>query len=154
MSDMSRTIDEVQEREEFKREHAHRGVSFKNLKTFPVLTRKLRGTAGAHFELSGNKTMDAHISEIPPGGHNNRHRHLNEAIIYILSGRGYSVLQKEGEPPQRVDWDEGDILSPPLFAWHQHFNLDPDRPARYLAITNVPLMIALGLFKKEQFKSP
>ena len=154
MSDASGTIDEVQEREEFRRQHLNRGVSFKNLKAFPVHARKLRGTAGAHFDLSGNKTIDAHISEIPPGGHNNRHRHMNEAIIYIVSGRGYSILQREGEPPQRVEWEEGDMFSPPLFAWHQHFNLDPERSARYLAITNVPLMTALGAFKKEQAKSP
>ncbi len=81
------------------------------------------------------------------------HRHVNEAIIYILSGHGYTLLQKdENTPPMRVDWEEGDVLSPPLNWWHQHFNLDANKPARYLAITNAPLMTEMGVFKKEQRK--
>lgn len=147
---VERTVDETTEREEFRKKHLYEGMAFKNLKAHPVHERKMRGSAGAHFALSGNRTIDAHISELPPGGHNKRHRHINEAIIYILAGRGYSIIQKEGEPPVRVDWEEGDMFSPPLWAWHQHFNTDPQRPARYLAVTNAPLMITTGLFRKEQ----
>ena len=143
-------IDETTEREEFRKKHLYKGLHFKNLKQHPVHHRSMRGTAGAHFDLSGNQTIDAHISELAPGGHNKMHRHVNEAIIYILSGRGYSILQREGEPAMRVEWEEGDMFSPPLFAWHQHFNADPARPARYLAVTNVPLMLRLNLFRKEQ----
>ncbi len=145
-----RTLDETTEREEFRREHLYQGMAFQNLKDHPVHARRMRGSASAHFALSGNKTIDAHISELPPGGHNRRHRHVNEAIIYILAGRGYSIVQPEGEPPVRIEWAEGDMFSPPLWAWHQHFNLDPERPARYLAVTNAPLMITMGLFRKEQ----
>ncbi len=145
-----RTLDETAEREEFRREHLYQGMAFQDLKAHPVHARRMRGSASAHFALSGNKTIDAHISELPPGGHNRRHRHVNEAIIYILAGRGYSIVQPEGEPPVRIEWAEGDMFSPPLWAWHQHFNLDPERPARYLAVTNAPLMITMGLFRKEQ----
>jgi len=143
-------IDETGEREEFRKKHLYRGLHFKNLKTHPVHHRSMRGTASAHFDLAGNQTIDAHISEIPAGGRNKMHRHINEAIIYILSGRGYSIIQREGEPAMRVDWEEGDMFSPPLFAWHQHINADAERPARYLAVTNVPLMLKMGLFQKEQ----
>jgi gentisate 1,2-dioxygenase len=143
-------IDETVEREEFRKKHLNKGLYFKDLKTFPVHHRSMRGTASAHFDVAGNLTIDAHISEIPPGGRNKAHRHINEAIIYILSGRGHSIIQREGEPAMRVDWQEGDMFSPPLFAWHQHFNADPERPARYLAVTNVPLMVRIGLFRKEQ----
>jgi gentisate 1,2-dioxygenase len=145
-------VDEVAEREEFRRKHLNEGLFFKNLKNFSVIQRKLRGTSGAHFSLADYKTIDAHISEIPPGGHNNRHRHMNEAIIYILSGRGHSIIQPPDGPEQRLDWEEGDLFSPPLNWWHQHFNDDPDKPARYLAITNVALMTRLGLFTKEQWR--
>jgi gentisate 1,2-dioxygenase len=143
-------LDEVGEREAFRKEHLQEGVFFKNLKTYPVVRRKLRGSASAHFALAGNRTIDAHISELPPGGHNNMHRHINEAIIYVLTGRGYSLIEVEGQAPVRIDWEEGDMFSPPLNAWHQHFNLDPERPARDLALTNVPLMTALGTFVKQQ----
>ncbi|HET7089435.1 MAG TPA: cupin domain-containing protein [Anaerolineae bacterium] len=143
-------LDEIAERQAFRKEHLQEGIFFKNLKTFPVVKRKLRGSASAHFGLAGNRTIDAHISELPPGGHNNMHRHINEAIIHILSGRGYSIIEEDGKEPVRIDWEEGDLFSPPLNAWHQHFNADSEKPARYLAITNVPLMTAMGTFVKEQ----
>lgn len=145
-------LDEIAEREAFRKEHLQEGVFFKNLMIYPVVKRKLRGSAGAHFALAGNRTIDAHISELPPGGHNHMHRHVNEAIIYILSGRGYSIIEEEGKEPIRIEWEAGDLFSPPLNAWHQHFNADPEQPARYLAITNVPLMTAMGTFVKEQRK--
>jgi len=143
-------LNEIAEREEFRRKHLQEGIYFKDLKTYPVIKRKLRGSSGAHFAVAGNRTIDAHISELPPGGHNNMHRHINEAIIYILTGHGYSIIEEEGKEPVKIEWEAGDLLSPPLNAWHQHFNNDPEKPARYLAITNVPLMTALGTFVKEQ----
>lgn len=141
--------DEVAERRAFRREHLHDGLSFQDLKAFPLVARKTRGSGGAHFALAGNRTIDAHVSELPPGGHNREHRHRNEAIIYILAGRGHSDIETMEGEKHRIDWSEGDILSPPLNAWHVHHNDDPDQPARYLAITNVPLMESLDAFTKE-----
>lgn len=146
-----RTKNEMPELEELRAKHPHRGRHFKNMKTHPVHPRPLRGTSGAWFDLSDNKTIEAHVSEIPPAGHSQKHRHMLEAIIYIVSGRGHSVLQCElNDPPTRLDWEEGDLFSPPLNWWHQHFNDDPEHPARYLAITNLGLMKSLGLASKEQ----
>lgn len=142
--------DEVEELEAFRKKHPNIGIHFKDLKTFPVVYRKMRGTGGAWFDLAGNRTIEAHISEIPPGGHNKKHRHMNEAIIYIVSGRGYSTIQEEGEEEIKVEWKEGDMFAPPLNAWHQHFNSDSEEPARYLAITNIGLMKKIGAFSKEQ----
>ncbi|MFQ5614643.1 MAG: cupin domain-containing protein [Anaerolineae bacterium] len=141
---------EVEELESFRAKHPNVGLHFKNLKKFPVHHRKMRGTGGAWFDLAGNRTIEAHISEIPPGGHNKKHRHMNEAIIYIVCGRGYSLIQEEGQEEIKIEWEEGDMFSPPLNAWHQHFNSDPDRPARYLAVTNIGLMTKIGAFSKEQ----
>jgi gentisate 1,2-dioxygenase len=141
--------DEVAERREFRKRHLNEGLSFQDLREFPVVERKKRGNRGAHFALAGNRTIDAHISELAPGSHNNEHRHLNEALIYILKGRGHSLIETVEGEKIRIDWSEGDLLSPPLNAWHVHYNDDPDRPARYLAITNVPLMEALDAFTKE-----
>ncbi|MBI3913056.1 MAG: cupin domain-containing protein [Chloroflexi bacterium] len=149
---MPQVIDETNERVEFRAEHLNSGIHFKNLKTFPVHFRPGRGSSSAHFSVADNQTIDAHISEIAPGGHNHMHRHVNEAIIYILTGRGYSLLQDGDNPPIRVDWEEGDVFSPPLNWFHQHFNLDPEKPARYLAVTNALLMTTMGVFKKEKRK--
>ncbi|HEX9077926.1 MAG TPA: cupin domain-containing protein [Anaerolineae bacterium] len=151
MSGQPKVISEVQERAEFMKEHRHSGVEFiENLKTFPVVPRRLRGNAGAYFELGDNKILDAHISEVRPGGHGKKHRHSNEAVVYIVMGRGYSIVQKEGGEPKRFDWQEGSLLNIPQMAWHQHFNLDENAPARYLAITCVPLLNHLGVQIIEQ----
>jgi len=120
-----------------------------DLRTFPLQPRSERGGQSAYFAM-GNTTMEAHLSEIPPGESKRAHRHVNEAILAIVSGRGYSeIWTDEGGEKHRYDWKDGSLLTVPLNAYHQHFNADPQSPARYLAITNVPLM--LMLFGTEDF---
>lgn len=141
--------DETGERRTFREAHLQEGLHFRDLRSVPLVAREQRGSRGAHFAVAGNRTIDAHVSEIEPGGSNREHRHQNEAIIYIVSGRGHSDIETVDGERHRFDWAEGDIFSPPLGAWHVHHNDDPSRPARYLAVTNVPLMEALGTFTKE-----
>lgn len=85
-------------------------------------------------------SISMHMSEIEPGSKTNCHRHLNEAIIHILSGQGYSIIDG-----QRIDWKAGDTICVPVNAWHQHFNASEVEPARYIACTNGPLMESLQL---------
>lgn len=94
-------------------------------------------------ELLGfpSKSLNMFIGELPPGGHSGCHRHMCEACIYILSGKGYTMIDDK----TKVEWEQGDAMFIPVMAWHQHFNGDPDRPARYLAGTNFPQMEKLGL---------
>jgi gentisate 1,2-dioxygenase len=89
---------------------------------------------------SSVQTMSMFLEELPPGGCNGRHRHFNEALIYILEGRGYSIVDGE-----RYDWEAGDVVSVPLNKWHQHFNADSERRVLYLGCTNQPLLRAMGL---------
>ncbi len=146
-----RPQNELPELEDLRAKHPYQGTHFRNLKTHPVHYRPVRNTSGAWFDLSDNKTIEAHVSEIPPAGHSQKHRHMLEAIIYIVSGRGHSIIQQDlHELPTRIDWEEGDLFSPPLNWWHQHFNDDPIKPARYLAITNLGFMKVMGMATKEQ----
>jgi quercetin dioxygenase-like cupin family protein len=90
------------------------------------------------------------LVEIPPGGQIPPSRHLTEEIIYIIAGEGYTTMWvRPGEPLQRYDWTAGDVLSPSLNAWHQHFNTSPDTPVRYVTITSAPL--TQNLFYDEEF---
>src|SRR6185437_15695356 len=57
-----------------------------------------------------------------------------ELVLYIVKGKGHTVMHFDGEPEERVDWEEGDLIGIPLWAWHQHFNDDDADTARYLAI--------------------
>ena len=42
------------------------------------------------------------------------HRHTVEAVIYILQGKGYSVIDGIKYP-----WEAGDMICVPVFAWHR-----------------------------------
>ncbi len=89
--------------------------------------------------------VDAYIQEIPPGSRSGKHRHMAEEIIYILEGKGYDIhwdpdirmedvfewkLQKDGV---KYEWKEGDTVYIPVMAAHQHFNADPEKPARFIS---------------------
>ena len=94
------------------------------------------------------RTMNAYFQEIPPGGHSGKHRHMSEEAFFVLEGSGYDlhwdtecVLTDRYEwevdaEPKRFDWQAGDLVVIPLNTIHQHFNADPERPARILCITN------------------
>ncbi len=94
------------------------------------------------------ETVDAYMQIIPPGSRSGKHRHLAEECLYVLEGRGYDLhVDCEVEitddfhwTPQdetkRFEWEAGDIIYVPPNTIHQHFNADPDRPARLISSTN------------------
>ncbi len=128
-----------------------KGIFFKDLKNIPLDSWEVRGkkSKGYFFDM-GTKMFEAHLAEIPPGTNKKAHRHQIEAIIYIVKGKGYSMMWPEGEAPKRYDWEEGDLFCVPMNWWHQHFNLDKEKTARYLAFTNIQFMESLGLFDTAQ----
>ena len=94
------------------------------------------------------ETVDAYMQIIPPGSCSGKHRHLAEECLYVLEGHGYDLHQdcdleitddfhwKPQEAVQRFDWQAGDIIYVPPNTIHQHFNADPDRPARLISSIN------------------
>jgi quercetin dioxygenase-like cupin family protein len=79
-----------------------------------------------------------------------RHRHQGGLVIYVLDGIGYSIV--EGE---RVEWKKGDLLLLPMKPGgveHQHFNLDPEKPATWVAFVPIVLTehVASTLQQTEQ----
>ena len=79
------------------------------------------------------------IGGLLPRGCSNRHRHTYETILYVLVGRGYTLVED-----RRLDWQAGDAVYIPVWAWHQHFNLDDNNPAKYLACENAPMLQNIG----------
>jgi quercetin dioxygenase-like cupin family protein len=94
------------------------------------------------------ETVDAYMQIIPPGSRSGKHRHLAEECLYVVEGRGYDFHQdcdveitdtyhwKPQEDVQRFEWEAGDVIYVPPNTIHQHFNADPDRPARLISSIN------------------
>jgi len=106
----------------------------------PLKVDKDLGVPALRIGVGKLHQVDVTLVEIPPGGKLPPHRHLAEEMILIISGKGYTTLWNGAESgkQQRFEWTEGDLLSPPLNVWHQHFN-PSNMPARYLSMTTAPL---------------
>lgn len=131
------------------------GVVARQLTRHPLFPRPKKNASGKSFavsfdELAGNTALGCHMSRLQPGAHNRGHRHLDEAMIFIVAGRGWSELrQSDDVEVQRVEWTAGDLVAIPANAWHQHFNADLEHPARQLAFKNTQLL--RGLFGSREF---
>src|SRR5579875_815777 len=85
---------------------------------------------------------------ITPGSRSGKHRHLAEECLYVVEGRGYDIHVdcdveitdtyhwKPQDKEQRFEWEAGDMIYIPPNTIHQHFNADPERPARLISATN------------------
>src|SRR5687768_12753263 len=51
------------------------------------------------------QSIEAHIDVYAPGGHGQKHGHMNSAVFYVLKGRGHDI-----HDGRRVDWEAGDAL--------------------------------------------
>ncbi len=47
-------------------------------------------------------------------------------------------MWNEGGKSLTFEWKRGSVFSPPLNAWHRHFNGSGTEPVRYVALTNAP----------------
>jgi hypothetical protein len=81
-----------------------------------------------------------------------RHRHQGGLVIYVLEGKGYSIV--EG---QRIDWEKGDLVLLPLNpdeVEHQHFNLQVEKPSVWAAFIHIPIQEHLASDLQQTENSP
>lgn len=89
------------------------------------------------------QTIHVHTESEAPGGVSHCHGHQNEALFYVLEGRGHDV-----HDGVRYDWEAGDLLVVHNDSVHQHVNDDPARPSRVLIIKAKPLWLFMGLMQQ------
>jgi gentisate 1,2-dioxygenase len=90
------------------------------------------------------QTLHIHLEEYAPGGHNQKHGHVNEATFYILDGDGYEI-----HDGIRYDWKAGDAVVVHNNCVHQHFNASSTKPARALVLKTKPMFMFMNmLFQK------
>lgn len=88
-------------------------------------------------------TFELFMQEIDPGGSSDMQRHHHETVHFVISGHGYSEIED-----QTVEWGTGDFVYTPPWAWHRHYNSDPDEPVRMLGIENSRLLDLLGVNRR------
>ncbi len=96
------------------------------------------------------RTMFAAEQVIPPKQVGAlRHRHYNEAIFYVIEGKGHEI-----HDGIRYDWQAGDIYTIPVYADHQHINDSPTEPARLFLSANSYIYTFAGMSHVDQLKLP
>lgn len=123
----------------------------------PLIHKNVTGTSNqANDDFTSDRKHPVHIVDLPsssvsmsiggidPGESTGMHRHSYETIIYVLKGKGYSVVDGE-----RYDWEAGDAILVPRWNWHQHFNTG-DEYVKYVGAENAPMLQNLGLALREE----
>jgi oxalate decarboxylase/phosphoglucose isomerase-like protein (cupin superfamily) len=105
-----------------------------DVRSFTLEDFSTRGYVSTNILLAMSaNTMGSHISEFGVGTYKKAHRHGAGAHVVVVDGAGYSLMWPSGGQPQRFNWTDGSMISPPDDWWHQHFNTGP-KPARYFAL--------------------
>jgi len=89
------------------------------------------------------QSIHVHMEAEAPGNVSHKHGHQNEALFYILEGRGHEI--HDGE---RYEWKAGDLVVVHNDSVHQHWNDDPEHPSRVLVIKAKPLWLFMGLMQQ------
>ena len=113
-----------------------------NLHTVELKPWPRRGGKGVYLNHDASRTSnDCYVCEIPAGKSLAPQRQLFEEMIYVLDGRGSTAVWNDAGKRVSFEWKAGAIFAIPLNCHHQHFNGSGDKPARYVAVTNAPVII-------------
>jgi oxalate decarboxylase/phosphoglucose isomerase-like protein (cupin superfamily) len=101
-----------------------------------------RGGRAVFLNHDASRTSnDCYVCEIPAGKELAPQRQLYEEMIYVLDGRGSTAVWNDAGRRITFEWKAGALFAIPLNAAHQHFNGSGVEPARYVAVTNAPVVI-------------
>jgi mannose-6-phosphate isomerase-like protein (cupin superfamily) len=95
------------------------------------------------------QSIETHFGAFSPDGYGQKHGHMNSAVFYILSGRGYDV--HDGE---RVDAEAGDCMIVENGCVHQHFNADSEEEFVVLVMKAKPLFLFMHMIFQKTVKLP
>ena len=101
-----------------------------------------RGGRGVYLNHDASRTSnDCYVCEITPGQQLVPQRQLFEEMIYILDGRGSTSVWNSAGRKLSFEWKAGAIFAIPLNTMHQHFNGSGKDAARFVSVTNGPVVM-------------
>ncbi len=83
-----------------------------------------------HMRDVVSRAQMMYVQEIPPGSRSGKQLHQGGRFHYVLEGQGRTIIDGT-----RHDWEKDDIILLPIKSHgvvHQHFNTDPQNPAKLL----------------------
>lgn len=95
------------------------------------------------------QSIETHIDVYAPGGHGQRHGHMNSAVFFVLKGKGHDV-----HDGQRIDWETGDAMIVENGCVHQHFSDDKDDECIVLIMKAKPLFLFMHLIFQQVVEYP
>ncbi len=97
------------------------------------------GGRGTFIQMMGlyQSQRGMYVVEIPGGKALNPERHLYEAFVLVMQGRGATEIWQEGGAKVTFEWGEGSAFVLPLNAWHRLINGSLE-PALLMAVTTAP----------------
>lgn len=95
------------------------------------------------------QSIEAHVDAFAPGGHGQKHGHMNSAVFFVLKGKGHDVHDR-----RRIDWEAGDALIVENGCVHQHFADDPDDETIVLVLKAKPLFLFMHLIFQRVVEYP
>ncbi len=121
-----------------------------DLHTVEVKPWARRGGAGVFINHEASRTSnDCYVCDILPGGKLTPQRQLYEETIYVLDGNGSTTVWNDSGAEITFEWQAGSLFAIPLNCWHQHFNGSGFEKARFLSVTNAP--IVMNLYEDSEF---
>jgi 1-hydroxy-2-naphthoate dioxygenase len=97
--------------------------------------RRFIGYQHPDLKLGTTHTLLMGAQMVRPGEFAPAHRHIMEAIRFVVEGHGAATIV-EGEP---LPMEEGDLITTPNWSWHDHINTG-DQPIVWLDGANGPMI--------------
>ena len=91
-------------------------------------------------------TMGCGMHRLVPGRRTRPFRKVGSSVAVVYRGAGSSIING-----QRFEWSAGDMLAIPSWAIVDH---EASEPADVFAITDAPVLKALGLYREEFLDAP
>jgi quercetin dioxygenase-like cupin family protein len=95
------------------------------------------------------QAIETHVDCFAPGGHGQKHGHMNSAVFFVLKGKGHDVHDR-----RRIDWEAGDALIVENGCVHQHFSDDPDDATLVLIMKAKPVFLFMHLMFQSMVEYP
>ncbi|ARK32607.1 cupin domain-containing protein [Halalkalibacter krulwichiae] len=94
-----------------------------------------------------NGRVGARMTKLPVGFEGKAHRHAHSCIYHVYKGSGYTVINGT-----KFEWEAGDFIALPGWAWHEHVNTSTEEEALLFSTNDLPLMEMLGFEREEAYQ--